>query len=115
MFDFLFGPRIETVTRTPEAQAEADERAARLALYHYDSCPYCAYVRRAIKKLSLPIQLRNIHKDPRHLEALVAGGGRRTVPCLRIEQEDGEVEWMYESEHIKDYLVEQFGGVNDVR
>jgi glutathione S-transferase len=37
---------------------------------------------------------------------LVEGGGRATVPCLRIER-DGEVHWLYESRDIIDYLRRQ--------
>jgi len=32
------------------------------------------------------------------------GGGKTQVPCLRIEQAGGEVEWMYESDDIIRYL-----------
>jgi glutathione S-transferase len=33
----------------------------------------------------------------------VQGGGRATVPCLKIRRGD-EVEWLYESRDIIDYL-----------
>jgi len=35
---------------------------------------------------------------------LIAGGGKGQVPCLRIEHENGSVEWMYESVDIIRYL-----------
>jgi len=35
---------------------------------------------------------------------LIAGGGKSQVPCLRIEGENGEVRWMYESTDIVRYL-----------
>jgi len=34
-----------------------------LALYHYDSCPFCAKTRHAIHELDLSIELRNIQKN----------------------------------------------------
>ncbi len=108
MFDFLFGQQSEPLVRDASAQAEADARASRLALYHYDSCPYCQYVRRVIKSLAVNIELRNIHTDRSHHADLVAGGGRQTVPCLRIEHDNGEVDWLYESQAIATYLTQQF-------
>lgn len=42
--------------------------------------------------------------DREHAQALMQGGGKTQVPCLRIEQADGGVEWMYESDDIIQYL-----------
>lgn len=50
------------------------------------------------------LPLRNIRADPTHRTALVEGGGRKTVPCLRIEEADGSVRWLYESSDIVEYL-----------
>lgn len=94
--------------RTAEEQAVADSKVAGLSLYHFDSCPFCLRVRRVISKLGLEIPLRNIHQDPAHLEELVREGGSQQVPCLRIEGEDGEVTWLYESGDITRWLEEQF-------
>jgi glutathione S-transferase len=38
---------------------------------------------------------------------LIAGGGKGQVPCLRIETDDGNVRWLYESADIIAYLREQ--------
>lgn len=43
--------------------------------------------------------------DKEHAQALMQGGGKTQVPCLRIEQSDGQVEWMYESNDIIQYLA----------
>ena len=75
-----------------------------LSLYHYDSCPFCMRVRQVIQHLGLEIELRNIQTDPDHRSALLEGGGKTTVPCLRIESPGGDVRWMYESSDIADYL-----------
>ena len=75
----------------------------RYALYHYPSCGFCARVRQFLDETGMTIELRNIHADPQALFDLETGGGRSTVPCLRIER-DGEVEWLYESLDIIDYL-----------
>jgi glutathione S-transferase len=75
-----------------------------LSLYHYAGCPFCSLVRRAMGELGLEIELRDIHQDPDRRRELVEATGRQTVPCLRIETDDGEVQWMHESRHIIEYL-----------
>ena len=37
----------------------------------------------------------------------MVGGGKRRVPCLRIEATPGEVQWLYESMDIIAYLQRQ--------
>ena len=78
-----------------------------LALYHYDTCPYCVRVRYALSKLGVEVELRNIHRDPKHLADLVAARGRETVPVLRITSGAGD-EWMGESRDIVRYLEGRF-------
>ncbi|HEY6600104.1 MAG TPA: glutaredoxin [Pseudomonadales bacterium] len=73
------------------------------ALYHYPSCPYCALVRRFLDDAGIDIELRNIHADPQALHDLRTGGGSTTVPCLRI-QRGNNVQWLYESSDIIEYL-----------
>ncbi len=51
----------------------------------------------------LEIPLRNTMTDPAARTELMTGGGRATVPCLRIER-DGVVNWLYESIVIIRYL-----------
>jgi glutaredoxin 2 len=79
-----------------------------LSLYHYDSCPYCHRVRSAIDRLGIEVELRDIDQQPEHLRALMGARGRRTVPVLRIEGEDGST-WMPESADIVRYLEKRFG------
>jgi glutathione S-transferase len=97
------------IKRTAESQADIDRACQRLALYHFMSCPFCQRVRSQIERLALPIELRDTQRDPQHRQDLMAGGGRTMVPCLRIEKEDGTVEWMYESADINRYLERRFG------
>lgn len=87
----------------PESSAPVVERAAQLALYEKDWCPYCERVKSVIKELGLHIQLCDIGQ-PEHLQALMQGGGQRMVPCLRIESEPGQYFWLYESADIIAYL-----------
>jgi glutathione S-transferase len=80
-----------------------------LALYHYPSCGYCRWVRNVIAQLGIEVELRDIFEDRRHMEDLIAARGRRTVPVLRREQPDGNVDWMGESRDIVAYLTEAYG------
>ncbi|MGD8863713.1 MAG: glutaredoxin [Myxococcales bacterium] len=76
----------------------------KLTLYHYDTCFYCVRVRRALKRLGMTIEERNILLDRRYRDELREATGRSRVPVLRIEHEDGRVEWMPESLDIVAYL-----------
>ncbi|QOL25564.1 glutathione S-transferase N-terminal domain-containing protein [Thalassotalea sp. LPB0316] len=105
-FDFIFSP--SRPKRSAQEQAELDNKTRHLSLYQLPACPFCVKVRRAIKRQGLTISLKNIH-DSDNLETLVSQGGKRTVPCLRIEQADGSATWMYESNDIIHYLDQQFG------
>ena len=80
-----------------------------LALYYFDSCPFCIRVRRVIDALGIDVELRNIYEEPGYLEELRAARGRTTVPVLRITSADGEERWMPESADIVSYLQASYG------
>lgn len=96
------------VVRSAEDQARVAEAVSGMALYHYQACPFCMKTRRAMTRLSLPIELRDAQHDPVRREELLQGGGEIKVPCLRIAETDGAVRWMYESADIIAYLEERF-------
>lgn len=100
--------RPEPVTRAPQAQAEVDRACQTLTLYQFRTCPFCVKVRHEMHRLALPIALRDTQHDDDARQALKAGGGRVKVPCLAIEGGDGQTEWMYESDAIKNYLQKRF-------
>lgn len=81
-----------------------------LSLYQYPGCIFCARVQDAMARLSLSVELRDIHADGRYRDELVAATGRETVPVLRIEQPSGEVNWLPESLDIIDYLEREVAG-----
>lgn len=93
--------------RTQEKQQEVNNALQQLSLYQFFACPFCIKTRRAMHKLNLPIETRSASEGSPHREELLAGGGRVKVPCLRIEQ-DGKVEWLYESSEIIRYLETRF-------
>lgn len=73
-------------------------------LFHSETCGFCHRVRHFLAGAGIDIPLRDIMRDRPALEELIAGGGRATVPCLRIER-GGTVTWLYESLDIMDYLA----------
>lgn len=102
LVDFLTTPR--GVKRAADQQAVLDSQTARLALYQYKACPFCVKVRRKMKRQSLKIETRDAKNDARYRQELLEQGGKLKVPCLRIENGNGDIQWMYESRDIVRYL-----------
>ncbi|MBU2887444.1 glutathione S-transferase N-terminal domain-containing protein [Gilvimarinus agarilyticus] len=95
--------------RSPEAQATVNSELNNLALYQFFACPFCIKTRRTLHRLNLPMQLRDTQAGSPHRDELAQGGGRVKVPCLRIDEGDGDIRWMYESSDIIAYLESRFG------
>lgn len=77
-------------------------------LYQSPLCGFCARVERFLQLRGIEVPMRNTITQPDARRELIEGGGRATVPCLRIEREDGSVRWLYESIDIIDYLNHAF-------
>lgn len=103
-FDVITRPK--PLKRSEEDQKEVDEQTKHLALYQFKNCPFCTKVRRNIHKLNLNIELRDA-KIEQYAQELTEGGGRRKVPCLRMEN-NGQTEWMYQSNDIITFLNKAF-------
>lgn len=99
----------QAVERSEAEQADVDKACEALALYQFRTCPFCIKVRKEIARLGLTIERRDAQLDPEHKKALLEGGGRVKVPCLRIENDDASIEWLYESDDINAYLHRRFG------
>jgi glutaredoxin len=96
------------MVRSAEAQRQIDLECCQLALYHFKTCPFCIKVRHEMGRLSLPVELRDAQHVPEHRDALLQGGGKIQTPCLRITDVQGQVQWMYESDDIIQYLQQRF-------
>ena len=96
------------IIRSPQAQQIVDQQSKNLALYQFKTCPFCIKVRRELGRLSLDISLLDAQNQPQNREALLQGGGQVKVPCLKITDEKGGVQWMYESTDIIQYLHKNF-------
>lgn len=77
-------------------------------LYYFSTCPYCIFVRLALWWLGLKVPLKDTVFNQQNNSDLIAGGGMSQVPCLRIESQNGDVRWMYESVDIVRYLKSEF-------
>ncbi|MEE4087020.1 glutaredoxin family protein [Pseudomonas viridiflava] len=106
--DFLTRPSKKK--RDPAAQAAVNQSAQDLTLYQFHACPFCVKTRRALRRLNVPVALRDAKNNELDRQTLLNEGGRIKVPCLRIEEGDKTV-WMYESNVIIDYLDKRFGAV----
>jgi glutaredoxin len=106
LFNWLLPPR--GIKRDPVLQADIDAQTTQLKLYQYKACPFCVKVRRAMKRQSLNIATGDVKRCDASREELLSGGGNLKVPCLRIEEEPGQVQWMYESQNIIGYLEGRF-------
>lgn len=104
-FDWIFTPR--SIKRPPELQANIDLKMASYTLYQYAACPFCVKVRRAFKRNALAIETRDAKRCDQAKAELVKGGGKLKVPCLRIEENEGQVRWMYDSNDIIHYIESQ--------
>jgi glutathione S-transferase len=76
-------------------------------LYYFEACPFCFKVRKTMKRLGIDMERKNLLKNPDFRTELIAGGGKKTVPCLKIGAGD-DAQWMYESKDIIQYLETQF-------
>jgi glutaredoxin len=108
LVDFLTRPSKKK--RSPDAQAMVDESAKDLTLYQFQACPFCVKTRRTLRRLNVPVALRDAKNNELDRQTLLTEGGKIKVPCLRIE-EAGQTVWMYESKVIIDYLDKRFSAV----
>lgn len=104
--NWLFSPR--GVKRDSQLQKQIDEQTEKLKLYQFHACPFCVKVRRQMKRLSLNIELRDAKSKPHFSRELKSAGGKLKVPCLRIEDDEGNLKWLYESSDINLYLNKRF-------
>ena len=106
LINFLTPPK--SLQRTELLQSKVDGEAKQLTLYEFEACPFCVKVRRKMKSLNVNIRRVDVKRDPVAREALVQATGRGKVPVLKIESNDGTVQWMPESSDINAYLQTRF-------
>ena len=75
-----------------------------MSLYQYKACPFCVKVRRKLRKYSLNIELKDAKNNNANKNDLKTLGGKLKVPCLRIENNKSDIQWLYESKDIINFL-----------
>jgi len=74
------------------------------SLYYSKYCYFCQKVLMFLRgNKDVDIELRST-SDRQHAGDLLTGGGKTQVPCLKVEDGSGNVQWMYESDDIIAYL-----------
>lgn len=96
------------VKRPDEQQQQIDSEAKNLTLYHFKTCPFCIKVKRMMSRLSLNVETVDAQYDNDVRNELLSQGGKISVPCLKITDQQGETTWMYESTDINQYLEQRF-------
>lgn len=86
----LFGDRRPPTPGDPAELAHrlgvpSPDQPRSLALYAYDTCPYCRRVYQALQGLGIEVPVRNTRADPLAAQELRALTGGSQVPCLVID------------------------------
>ena len=100
--------RPKGMIRTREAQEAVDRQCRSMVLYQYRTCPFCMKVRREIRRLSLTIETLDAQPQGLVRDELLRGGGQTKVPCLKLTDQAGNSQWLYESGTIIEYLRGRF-------
>ena len=94
--------------RPPEIHGQVDQQCRNLVLYQYKTCPFCIKVRQEMRRLSLNVKGLDAQHEGENRSALLNGGGKAKVPCLKITDQTGKTEWLYETGEIITYLRGRF-------
>ncbi len=106
LINWLTTPK--SIKRAAEKQKVIDEQCEKLTLYQYKACPFCVKVRRTLKRLSLPVETRDPKRSDEAKKELIAGAGKLKVPCLKIDNGDDGIQWLFDSKEIVSYLEKRF-------
>ena len=105
--EFLTTPK--GIVRNQVEQDIVDAKTESYQMYQYEACPFCVKVRKTINKHSLNIEYLDAKRGSSHRDVLEIQGGKVKVPCLRLLDENGDEQWLYESsaiiEHLEDLVT----------
>ena len=71
----------------------------KLELFKFDSCPFCQLVMSDIESKRVLVQYLDIYENRENMDRLLQDTGRRTVPCLYIDNQP-----MFESRDIMHWI-----------
>lgn len=72
-----------------------------LELFYFEACPFCQIVLQLVTELKIKVEYLDIQRSAEALQRLQKDTGRRTVPCLYIDNKP-----MFESRDIMLWLKE---------
>jgi glutaredoxin len=96
------------VQRDAATQAAVDLQCQSMALYQFNTCPFCIKTRQEMRRLSLPIEKRDAQHNAANRDELQQGTGATKVPCLKITDANGHIQWLQDSTAIVAYLRARF-------
>ena len=70
-----------------------------LELFYYPECPFCMRVLNEVDRLAIKVEYKHIFESSENMNRLQAETGKRTVPCLYIDNNP-----MHESSDIIQWL-----------
>ena len=70
-----------------------------LELFYFEACPFCQIVLKEIDRLNVKVDYKNIFEDQASADRLIRDTGRKTTPCLYIDNRP-----MFESNDIVEWL-----------
>ena len=79
-------------------------RLKNITLYHRPTCPFCIRVRLFLAQNNIHVEEKNVSVDYEAQTTLIQEGGKRQVPAISIQDNDGNTSWLYESGDIIQYL-----------
>jgi len=109
--DFLTRPK--PMKRDHNTQNKINDITKNMSLYQYKACPFCVKVRRKLRKYSLNIELKDAKNNNTNKNDLKTLGGKLKVPCLRIENNKSDIQWLYESKDIINFLENKLQLINN--
>jgi glutaredoxin len=103
--DFVTRPK--PIKRDYNTQKKINRITKNMSLYQYKACPFCVKVRRKLRKYSLNIELKDAKNNKANKNDLKNLGGKLKVPCLKIGNNTGDIQWLYESKDIINFLEKE--------
>ncbi len=101
--DFITRPKAPKLSA--HQQQIINDKVQHISLYQLTACPFCVKVRRAMRRQGITLPVVDIRASQgQYREELIQGGGTAKVPCLKIDNGDQGITWMYESKDIISYL-----------
>lgn len=101
-------PLRNVIIRSAQDRELLKKEIDKLALYEFQTCPFCVKVRRELQRLGVPIRRLDAQFNMSARNELKTLGHKIQVPCLRIETSNGP-RMLYESKEIIAFLRSRFG------